>query len=83
MNEEGQVTEILVNNEGSVAGLEFLLNDVLGVIAPAEIDFPNDYGNAMTAFKEGEVAMIFNGPGRRPMFCRAPSSRIRRISGSR
>lgn len=62
VNDEGQVTEILVNNEGSVAGLEFLLNDVLGTIAPAEVDFANDYGNAMTAFKEGEVAMIFNGP---------------------
>ena len=62
VNEEGQVTEILVNNEGSVAGLEFLLNDVLGTIAPADVDFPNDYANAMTAFKEGDVAMIFNGP---------------------
>jgi arabinogalactan oligomer/maltooligosaccharide transport system substrate-binding protein len=62
VDEEGNVTEILVNNEGSVAGLEFLLNDVLGTIAPAEVDFANDYGNAMTAFKEGEVAMIFNGP---------------------
>lgn len=62
VNEEGQVTEILINNEGSVAGLEFLLNDVLGTIAPADVDFPNDYNNAMTAFKEGEVAMIFNGP---------------------
>ena len=62
VNDEGQVTEILVNNEGSVAGLEFLLNNVLGTIAPQDVDFPNDYGNAMTAFKEGEVAMIFNGP---------------------
>jgi arabinogalactan oligomer/maltooligosaccharide transport system substrate-binding protein len=61
-DEEGQVDELLVNNEGSVAGLEFLLNDVLGTIAPADVDFANDYGNAMTAFKEGDVAMIFNGP---------------------
>lgn len=59
---DGQVSELLVNNEGSVAGLEFLLNDVLGTIAPAEVDFPNDYNNAMTAFKEGDVAMIINGP---------------------
>lgn len=62
VDDEGQVTDILVNNEGSVAGLEFLLSDVLGTIAPADVDFANDYGNAMTAFKEGEVAMIFNGP---------------------
>ncbi len=62
VDDQGEVTEILVNNEGSVAGLEFLLNEVLGVIAPQDVDFPNDYGNAMTAFKEGEVAMIFNGP---------------------
>lgn len=59
---DGQVAELLVNNEGSVAGLEFLLNDVLGTIAPADVDFPNDYNNAMTGFKEGDVAMIFNGP---------------------
>lgn len=59
---EGQVSELLVNSEGSVAGLEFLLNDVLGTIAPADVDFPNDYNNAMTAFKEGDVAMIINGP---------------------
>lgn len=62
VDDEGQVTDILVNNEGSVAGLEFLLNDVLGTTSPASIDFQNDYGNAMTAFKEGDVAMIFNGP---------------------
>ena len=62
VNDEGLVTDILVNNEGSVAGLEFLLDGVLGVTAPQDVDFPNDYGNAMTAFKEGEVAMIFNGP---------------------
>jgi arabinogalactan oligomer/maltooligosaccharide transport system substrate-binding protein len=62
VNEEGQVTEIQVNNSGSVAGLEFLLDDVLGTIAPSDVDFANDYGNAMTAFKDGQVAMIFNGP---------------------
>ena len=62
VDEEGNVTEILVNNEGSVAGLEFLLNDVLGTIAPEDVDFANDYGNAMTGFKDGDVAMIFNGP---------------------
>ena len=61
-DEEGNVTEILVNNEGSVEGLTFLLEDVLGTIAPEDVDFANDYGNAMTAFKAGEVAMIFNGP---------------------
>lgn len=61
-DDEGQVSELLVNNEGSVSGLEFLLNDVLGTIAPADVDFPNDYANAMTAFKDGQVAMIFNGP---------------------
>ncbi len=62
VDDQGQVTEILVNDEGSVSGLEFLLNDVLGTIALKDVDFANDYGNAMTSFKEGEVAMIFNGP---------------------
>ncbi|HSK93870.1 MAG TPA: extracellular solute-binding protein, partial [Candidatus Angelobacter sp.] len=62
VDEEGNVTEILVNNEGSVEGLTFLLEDVLGTISPESVDFANDYGNAMTAFKAGEVAMIFNGP---------------------
>lgn len=61
-DEEGNVTEILVNNEGSVEGLTFLLEDVLGTIAPDDVDFANDYGNAMTAFKAGDVAMILNGP---------------------
>ena len=61
-DDEGNVTEILVNNDGSVEGLTFLLEDVLGTIAPADVDFANDYGNAMTAFKAGEVAMILNGP---------------------
>ena len=61
-DEEGNVTEILVNNEGSVEGLTFLLEDVLGTIAPENVDFANDYGNAMTAFKAGDVAMILNGP---------------------
>ena len=83
VNEEGQVTEILVNNEGSVAGLEYLLNDVLGTIAPQDVDFPNDYVNAMTAFKEGEVAMIFNGPWSPPTCSPAPSSPTRRTSASR
>lgn len=59
---DGNVTEILVNNDGSVEGLTFLLEDVLGTIAPESVDFANDYGNAMTAFKSGEVAMILNGP---------------------
>ena len=61
-DDDGNVTEILVNNEGSVEGLTFLLEDVLGTIAPDDVDFANDYGNAMTAFKAGDVAMIFNGP---------------------
>jgi arabinogalactan oligomer / maltooligosaccharide transport system substrate-binding protein len=61
-DDQGNVGEILVNNEGSVEGLTFLLEDVLGTIAPANVDFANDYGNAMEAFKAGQVAMIFNGP---------------------
>jgi arabinogalactan oligomer / maltooligosaccharide transport system substrate-binding protein len=62
VDDQGNVTEILVNNEGSVEGLTYLLDDVLGTIAPESVDFANDYGNAMTAFKAGDVAMIFNGP---------------------
>jgi arabinogalactan oligomer/maltooligosaccharide transport system substrate-binding protein len=61
-DDQGNVTEILVNNEGSVEGLTFLLEEVLGTIAPENVDFANDYGNAMTAFKAGDVAMILNGP---------------------
>jgi arabinogalactan oligomer / maltooligosaccharide transport system substrate-binding protein len=61
-DDQGNVGEILVNNEGSVEGLTFLLEDVLGTVAPESVDFANDYGNAMEAFKAGQVAMIFNGP---------------------
>jgi len=55
--------DIHVNDPGSVAGLQFVLDlrDKYKVF-PNDQDFSNDYTNAMENFKSGDVAMIFNGP---------------------
>jgi arabinogalactan oligomer/maltooligosaccharide transport system substrate-binding protein len=53
--------KVLINSPQSVAGLQYVL-DQKGKLFPAEIDFANDYGNAMALFKDGKVAMIINGP---------------------
>jgi len=54
---------IYINNEGSVAGLQFVLDlrDEYKVM-PEVIDFSNDYDNMQTGFKTGKYAMIFQGP---------------------
>lgn len=62
VNEQGKVTSIDINSENSVRGLEFLLNNVLGVIAPKTWDFKTDYDNMNSGFKAGTTAMIFQGP---------------------
>ncbi len=55
--------EILINNKGSVAGVEFLiaLRDKYHVV-PAKFDLKSSYDNMMAGFKEGRYGMIFNGP---------------------
>lgn len=53
---------ILVSNAGSVAGLDAYAKLTNGRCAMPNKDYSNDYGNAMTAFKAGQVAMIVNGP---------------------
>ena len=45
-------------------------------------DFANDYGNAQTAFKNGQVAMIVNGPWSTADVLQGRSSRSRRTSAS-
>jgi arabinogalactan oligomer/maltooligosaccharide transport system substrate-binding protein len=52
---------VLINNPQSIAGLQYVL-DHKGKLFPGDIDFANDYGNAMALFKDGKVAMIINGP---------------------
>ena len=54
---------ILVNNAGSVAGLNFLLKlQNTDKVMPAKIDFANGYNNMTNDFKNGTTAMIFQGP---------------------
>ncbi len=52
-----------IDSAESVKALKFVLDFLnSGKISPKQIDFSNDYTNAMTAFKSGKTAMIFNGP---------------------
>jgi arabinogalactan oligomer / maltooligosaccharide transport system substrate-binding protein len=54
---------ILVNNSGSIAGLNFLLKlQNQDKVMPAKVDFNNGYNNMVTDFKDGQTAMIFQGP---------------------
>lgn len=54
---------ILVNNAGSVAGLNFLLKLQNNYkVMPAKVDFSNGYNNMVNDFKGGQTAMIFDGP---------------------
>lgn len=54
---------VLVNNPGSVAGLNFLLKlQNADKVMPGKIDFANGYTNMTNDFKDGTTAMIFQGP---------------------
>lgn len=60
---DGETREILVSNEASLQGMEFLKSLYFDhKIMSDEIDFVNGYNNMMTSFKQGKTAMIFNGP---------------------
>jgi len=54
--------QILIANKGSVAGLTAYVKLFHSKCAFPDKDFSNDYGNMQTAFKNGQVAMIVNGP---------------------
>ncbi|GCE12823.1 extracellular solute-binding protein [Tengunoibacter tsumagoiensis] len=55
--------KVLVNNAGSVAGLEFLTKlQNQDKVMPGKIDFNNGYNNMVNDLKDGTTAMIFNGP---------------------
>jgi arabinogalactan oligomer/maltooligosaccharide transport system substrate-binding protein len=54
--------QILIANTKSIAGLGAYNSLFHNKCAFPDKDFSNDYGNAMTAFKNGQVAMIVNGP---------------------
>lgn len=57
-----QSKQILVANKPSVAGMSAYKRMFSASCAFPNKDFANDYGNAQTAFKNGQVAMIVNGP---------------------
>jgi arabinogalactan oligomer/maltooligosaccharide transport system substrate-binding protein len=54
--------QILIARRGSVNGLSAYTSLFKDNCAFPNRDFANDYTNAMTAFKAGQVAMIVNGP---------------------
>jgi arabinogalactan oligomer/maltooligosaccharide transport system substrate-binding protein len=58
-----QQNHILVNNNGSIAGLNFLLKlQNTDQVMPAKADFNSGYNNMINDFKSGKTAMIFDGP---------------------
>jgi arabinogalactan oligomer / maltooligosaccharide transport system substrate-binding protein len=57
-----QKKQILIANSGSRAGMTEYKRMFSANWAFPDNDFANDYGNAQTAFKNGQVAMIVNGP---------------------
>lgn len=54
--------QILIASSKSVAGVNAYKQLFSSKCAFPNKDFSNDYGNAQTAFKNGQVAMIVNGP---------------------
>lgn len=50
-----------INSRQSIDALYYTLNS-RGVIYPENIDLISDYNDSLNAFKNGEVAMIANGP---------------------
>jgi arabinogalactan oligomer/maltooligosaccharide transport system substrate-binding protein len=54
--------QILIATKKSIAGWSAYNSLFQNKCAFPDKDFSNDYGNVMTAFKNGQVAMIVNGP---------------------
>jgi len=54
--------QILIASKPSVSGMDAYKKLFASSCAFPNKDFANDYGNAQTAFKNGQVAMIVNGP---------------------
>lgn len=57
-----EAKEIQIADSGSVAGMEAYASLFHNKCAMPDKDFANDYDNMQTAFKDGQVAMIVNGP---------------------
>lgn len=57
-----ETLEILINNEGSVAAYEFVLEMMESGAMNPTLDPANQYTNSLNAFKEGQAAMYINGP---------------------
>jgi len=57
-----QKKQILISTKQSIAGWAAYNSIFHSKCAFPDKDFSNDYGNVMTAFKNGQVAMIVNGP---------------------
>ncbi|GHO81609.1 sugar ABC transporter substrate-binding protein [Ktedonobacter sp. SOSP1-85] len=56
-------SKIQVNGQGSIDGMNFLTKlQNQDKVMPAKVDFNNGYNNMTTDFKDGQTAMIFQGP---------------------
>ncbi|WP_040393989.1 extracellular solute-binding protein [Effusibacillus pohliae] len=54
--------EILINKPESIEALKFMVGLKNDKVTQTNFDFANQYKNMMTDFKDGKVAIIFNGP---------------------
>ncbi|MBX7247318.1 MAG: extracellular solute-binding protein [Candidatus Sumerlaeaceae bacterium] len=60
---DDKTLEVQINNEGSVKGLQFMLDlRTVHKIVPPGFDMANDYNNQLEDFKSGKLAIIFMGP---------------------
>jgi arabinogalactan oligomer/maltooligosaccharide transport system substrate-binding protein len=62
VDENGNPSDILVNSPESVAGFQYLKDNILGQIAPATWDFATDYDNMNAGFKAGNIMCMLQGP---------------------
>ena len=61
VDDEGNVT-VLINSPESVAGWNFVRDQIMGQIMPATWDIPNEYTNMSESFKAGDMMCVMNGP---------------------
>jgi arabinogalactan oligomer/maltooligosaccharide transport system substrate-binding protein len=61
VNDDGSV-DVLINGPESVAGWNFVRDQIVGQIMPATWDIPNEYTNMSESFKAGDMMCVMNGP---------------------
>ncbi len=59
--EDGTV-DVQINSAEAAEGWNYLKDEVLGTVAPANWDFASDYDNMSAGFKAGTIMCVMNGP---------------------